>query len=106
MIKLIALHRLTNVWTILNWIGCGSFRFSSVSTAIMFEGQWLKCKKSCKIWVVLKPDDNDVSKIRTCPDYRYKWMSEIQTAKIQTMPKSEWKGVWNSDNLDLRRLGF
>ena len=30
-------------------------------------------------------------------------MSEIQTAEIQTLPKSERKGVRNSDSLDLKR---
>ena len=33
-------------------------------------------------------------------------MSEIQTAEIQTMAKSEQKEVRNSDSSDFRRLGF
>ena len=32
--------------------------------------------------------------------------AEIQNAQIQDIPKSEWKGVQNSDSSDFRRLGF
>ena len=32
--------------------------------------------------------------------------AEFQTAEIQTMPKSEGKGVQNSDSSDFRRLGL
>ena len=38
--------------------------------------------------------------------FNLQWMSEIQTAKIQTMQKSEQKGIRNLDSSDLGHLGL